>query len=85
MIITGRSIDAQEADRIGIVSRVVPDDALWEEAVAMATAVAGYTTYGLRNTKEVLWHNLDTNNMAAAIALESRRTWVAGTKRSAPI
>jgi len=72
MIITGRSVDAQEAERMGIVSRVVPDNSLWDEAVAMATTIAGYTTYGLRNTKEVLWHNLDTNSMAAAIALENR-------------
>jgi enoyl-CoA hydratase len=72
MIITGRSVDAQEAQRMGIVSRVVPDSSLWDEAVAMATTIAGYTTYGLRNTKEVLWHNLDTNSMAAAIALENR-------------
>jgi enoyl-CoA hydratase len=72
MIITGRTVDALEAERMGVVSRVVPDGALWEEAVGMATAIAGYTTYGLRNTKEVLWHNLDINNMAAAIALENR-------------
>jgi enoyl-CoA hydratase len=57
---------------MGIVSRVVPDDALWGEAVTLATGVAGYTAFGLRNTKEVMWHNLDTNSMAAAIALENR-------------
>ena len=72
MIITGRTVDAPEAEKLGIVSRVVPDGALWDEAVAMATLIAGYTTYGLRNTKEVLWHNLDTNSMGAAIALENR-------------
>jgi enoyl-CoA hydratase len=72
MIITGRTVDAQEAERLGVVSRVVPDEALWDQAVGMATTIAGYTTYGLRNTKEVLWHNLDINNMAAAIALENR-------------
>jgi enoyl-CoA hydratase len=78
MIITGRTVDAQEAERIGVVSRVVPDQALWDEAVGMATAIAGYTTYGLRNTKEVLWHNLDINNMAAAIALENRNQDLGG-------
>jgi enoyl-CoA hydratase len=78
MIITGRTVDAAEAERIGIVSRVVPDDALWDEAVGIAAAVSGYTTYGLRNTKEVLWHNLDTNNMAAAIALENRNQDLGG-------
>jgi enoyl-CoA hydratase len=72
MMITGRAVDAVEAERIGLVSRVVPDGALLDEALAMATTVAGYTAHGLRNTKEVIWHNLDTNNMAAAIALENR-------------
>lgn len=72
LIVTGRTVDAAEAERMGMVSRVVPDDALLDEALAIATTVAGYTSYGLRNTKEVMWHNLDTNNMAAAIALENR-------------
>jgi enoyl-CoA hydratase len=72
MIVTGRAVDAQEAERMGIVSRVVPDDRLWDEAVALATGVAAYTTFGLRNTKEVMWHNLDASTMEAAIALENR-------------
>jgi enoyl-CoA hydratase len=78
MIVTGRTVDAAEAERMGIVSRVVPDDALLEEAMAVAGTVAGYTSYGLRNTKEVMWHNLDTNNMAAAIALENRNQELGG-------
>lgn len=72
MIITGRKVDADEAVRMGLVSRVVADSSLWDEALAMSRAIAGYTKFGLRNTKEVLWHNLDLNNMAAAIALENR-------------
>ena len=72
LIVTGRTVDAAEAERMGIVSRVVPDASLMDEAMAIATTVAAYTKYGLRNTKEVMWHNLDTNNMAAAIALENR-------------
>ena len=54
------------------MSRVVPDDALAEEALATATQVAAYTGIGLRMTKEVMWANLDAPNMTAAIALENR-------------
>lgn len=72
LILTGRTIDAREAERIGLLSRVVPDDRLWEEAVEMATSVAQYTAFGLRNTKEVMWLNLDVDSMPAAIALENR-------------
>ena len=72
MIVTGRTVESDEAERMGLVSRVVSDELLWDEALAIATTVSGYTKFGLRNTKEVMWHNLDTNNMAAAIALENR-------------
>ncbi|HZQ56536.1 MAG TPA: enoyl-CoA hydratase-related protein [Acidimicrobiales bacterium] len=80
MIVTGRAVAADEAERMGIVSRVVPDEALWDEAMGIASTVAGYTTFGLRNTKEVMWHNLDTNSMAAAIALENRNQDLANTQ-----
>jgi len=78
MIVTGRTIDAVEAERVGLVSRVVADEALSEETLALAQLVAGYTTYGLRNTKEVMWLNLDATNMSAAIALENRNQEMGG-------
>jgi enoyl-CoA hydratase len=72
MILTGRTVDAEEAERIGLVSRVYEDAVLYGEAVALAEQVAGFTAFALRRTKEVLWHNLDASNVAAAIALENR-------------
>jgi len=72
MILTGRTVDAAEAERMGLVSRVVPDTDLVDSAVTMAEGMAAYTTYGLQRTKEVLWHNLDASSAAAAIALENR-------------
>jgi enoyl-CoA hydratase len=72
MILTGRTVGAEEADRMGLVSHVYPDDELYGEAVALAEQVAGFTAFGLRRTKEVLWHNLDVSNLGAAIALENR-------------
>ena len=72
LILTGRTIGAVEAERMGLVSRVVADEALLVETLSMAETVAGYTTFGLRNTKEVMWLNLDVGSMPAAIALENR-------------
>lgn len=40
MLLTGRMLDADAAERAGLVSRVVPADKLMEEAIAVATTIA---------------------------------------------
>jgi enoyl-CoA hydratase len=79
LIVTGRTVDAAEAERLGLVSRVVADDALLEEAIGLASTIASYTAVGLQMTKEVMWANLDAPNMVAAIALENRNQKLAGS------
>jgi enoyl-CoA hydratase len=72
MIISGRVVEAAEAERMGLVSRVVPDADLSGEAQTTAASIAEYTSFGLRRTKEVLWHNLEAPSLAAALAMENR-------------
>jgi enoyl-CoA hydratase len=72
MIVTGRSVDAESAEHMGIVSRLFDDEDFLDAALAVAGEVSQYTAFGLRATKEVMWANLDTPNMAACIALENR-------------
>jgi enoyl-CoA hydratase len=43
MILTGRNMDAVEAERAGLVSRVVPDSRLLEEATAVAQKIAAFS------------------------------------------
>src|SRR6266581_2093042 len=43
MCLTARMMDAVEAERAGLVSRVVPLDRLMEEALAVAAKIAGYS------------------------------------------
>ena len=40
MCLTGRMMDAEEAERVGLVSRIVPADDLLDEAVAVAEKIA---------------------------------------------
>ena len=43
MCLTARTLDAQEAERAGLVSRVVPADKLMEEALGVAAKIAAYS------------------------------------------
>src|SRR5690606_26918919 len=42
LVLTGRMMDAAEAERCGLVARVVPAASLLDEALAAATIIAGF-------------------------------------------
>lgn len=72
LILTGRVIDAAEADRLGIVSRTVPDDELMDSVLAVASEICANSPFGTWMTKEVLWSNLEIPSLAAGIDIENR-------------
>ncbi|MBA7535750.1 putative enoyl-CoA hydratase echA12 [subsurface metagenome] len=69
---TGRVIDAQEADKIGLVSKVVPDDEILNEALNIAKEILTKSLIGLRFTKDALNMNVDAPSLEAATKLENR-------------
>jgi enoyl-CoA hydratase len=84
LLLTGRRLDATEALRMGLVSRVVPDDRLLGEAVDMAVAMAGYSHYGLEMTKQALWAEQEISSLDAAIEFEDRNQLMAGFTDNLP-
>jgi enoyl-CoA hydratase len=56
LVLTGRTMDAEEALSHGIVSRVVPRDALDDEAWAMARAVAAAPTATVKMARRLIRH-----------------------------
>ena len=52
--LTGRMIDAAEAERSGLVARVVPADKLFDEALAVATRIAGFSLPVVLKIKEAI-------------------------------
>jgi enoyl-CoA hydratase len=72
VILTGREVDALEAERLGMVSRVVDDDALLDAALTLAEQMCGWSPHGIAMTKKVLWSNLEGGSLEAAIDLENR-------------
>ncbi len=67
MTFTGDFLDAEEAARIGLVSRVVDDDKLLDEARALALRIAAQPVHSLRLTKRLL---RDSQQVSLPIALE---------------
>ena len=54
MVLTSRTMDAIEAERAGIVSRVVPADRLMNEALSAATAICGLSLPSVLMAKEAV-------------------------------
>lgn len=78
LMLTGRTFDAAEADRIGYVLRTVDDSELMENALATASLIAANAPFGVAMTKDVVRRNLETTSMSAAIALEARTQLLCG-------
>jgi enoyl-CoA hydratase/carnithine racemase len=68
---TGRFVEAEEAERIGLVNRIVPAETLLDEALAMAAEIARNSPGGVQLSKRALQSNLETP-FSAALELESR-------------
>jgi enoyl-CoA hydratase len=84
ILYTGRRIDAAEALRMGLVSRVVPNDRLLDEAISIAEGMCRFSPYGLQMTKQVVWANLETASLQAAIELEDRNQIMLGMTDNLP-
>lgn len=50
-LLTGEPMTAERAAAVGLVNRVVPADRVWDEAVAVATTIAGNPPLAVRFTK----------------------------------
>ena len=78
MLLTGCQVDAREAERIGLVSRVYPDGELLDRAIEAAEAMCEFSTFGLQMTKKVCWANVEATSLTAAIDLEDRNQLILG-------
>lgn len=67
MLFTARPIDAQEAERRGMVNRVVPRDRLDEEALALAREIAQMHPHALAMAKRAVNQTLDIMGQGAAL------------------
>jgi enoyl-CoA hydratase len=84
ILLTGRTIDADEALRMGLVSRVLSDDELLPAALETAARMCEYSPYGLAMTKDIVWVNLENPSLEAAIEIEDRNQLMLGFTDNLP-
>jgi enoyl-CoA hydratase/carnithine racemase len=70
LILTARVVDAAEALRLGMVSRL--SDSVVDDALEIAETLCGYGKFGVESTKQVLWANLEAGSLEQALHVENR-------------
>src|SRR5438067_2448997 len=71
IMLSGRDVDAAEADRIGLVSRVVAGDDLLPACYELAQRIIGFSRMGVEFTKRMLWSSLDAGSLHAQMDHET--------------
>src|SRR5947208_1206664 len=71
LILTGRMMDAEEAERAGLVARVVPRQNLLEEAIKVAETIASMSLPSVLAAKEAVNRALETS-LAVGVRFERR-------------
>ena len=72
MCLSARTLNAEEADRYGLVSRVVPAQALLDETLALATTIASYSLPALMAIKESV-NRAHEGSLTEGIGFERRQ------------
>ena len=63
IMLTGRDVQAQEAQSIGLVSKVVSPAALLEACYGVAQRIAGFSQLGVELSKQMLWAGMDAGSL----------------------
>jgi enoyl-CoA hydratase len=70
MMLTGRDVDADEAERIGLVSRRVPAEDLLDTCCDIAEGIAAFSRPGVELTKRTLWSGMDAATLEGHMQAE---------------
>jgi len=63
IMLSGRDVDAAEAERIGLVSHSVGGAGLLDECYAVAERIMGFSRVGVEVTKRMLWSGLEAGSL----------------------
>lgn len=77
LLLTARPVMADEAERIGLVLKTVPDEELQEACLKLAADMVVNVPMGLWVTKQSLWANQNAGSLEQAMEFESRGVFLA--------
>jgi enoyl-CoA hydratase/carnithine racemase len=69
---TGRMVESDEAERLGLLNRVTGPDDLLDQALNMAKQIRANSPGGIRLSKRALQANMEVSSFASALELENR-------------
>jgi len=81
LMYTGRNIGAEEAERIGLVLKIVEEDKLLESGLELAKILLSKSPLGLRLTKEGINASMSSPSLEDAIKLDNRAQTICSTSR----
>ncbi|MGV0644902.1 enoyl-CoA hydratase [Mycolicibacterium sp. XJ2546] len=70
LMLTGRDVEAEEAQRIGLVSTTVADDQLLQTCYQLGERIASFSRPGIELTKRTLWSGLDAASLEGHMQAE---------------
>ncbi|MES3636408.1 enoyl-CoA hydratase [Mycobacterium intracellulare] len=70
IMLTGRDVHADEAERIGLVSRQVPAEDLLATCYDIAERIAAFSRPGVELTKRTLWSGMDASSLEGHMQAE---------------
>lgn len=76
IMLADRRLSAQEAAQYGLVNRVYPIESYFEEAIKLASKIAGMSQVAVRLTKDAIQQAYETS-LAEGIEMEKRNFWLA--------
>ena len=72
ILLTGRLIGGEEAERIGIATHLVMREDLLPHSIELATTIANHGAFQVWMTKETMWQTLDAPSFRHAVDMENR-------------
>lgn len=71
IMLTGRDVKAEEAERIGLVSKVVEPNDLMPECMNIADRICQFSHMGVEISKQMLWSSMDASSLQAHMSHEA--------------